>query len=606
MKRRIVSIAVALGLLVGLTVFPAQAATEDEIEQSITDGCAYLAWAQNPDGSWGKQDQVAKTGLAVIKLEERAFEEFESPFDEDYVYSSNVIAGLDYIFSQAGLSACCTNPDPANPTMICFVPGWTETYSTGIAMMAIAAGKDPARVVAVPGSIVNGWTYKQVMDACVAYFACAQNPDGGWRYQCFDPISDNSNTGYAVLGLSYAKVFGCAIPPALITSLSAWIDFIQCNPGDPGHTAANDGGSGYDSCCGWVNLLKTGNLLAEMALVGDAANAPRVQRAIAYIERHWDDMNYDPGWRGDRGTDNDGDGFIDEDPPDLQIDNDLDGLYNEDPVDGVDNDIDGLVDEDPVDVVDDDGDGLFNEDMGLPHYQAMYCLMKGLAAYGVDTLTVTRGGIPVDVKWFDEVADAIVKTQMSGGYWYWDWWGNHLLATPWALLTLEVVIPDVTPPMVWVEEAVNPHGKNVPPAGSSTMPGPKGGINDDGFYQLFAEDNRDPYPYMIICYFDPEAPAPEGEPSTTGWWVPVTDKAGDVFWCLSGTVIKLTEAPGAPPSVKKMGSTKGKASAVDYHITVPSSPPSPNNPYGVAVLVVAYDASGNSSWVVAWVPPPLK
>jgi len=31
-------------------------------------------------------------------------------------------------------------------------------------------------------------------------------------------------------------------------------------------------------------------------------------------------------------------------------------------------------------------------------------------------------------------------------------------------------------------ETVNPHGQNVPPAGSTTLPGPRGGINDDGFW----------------------------------------------------------------------------------------------------------------------------
>ncbi|HEX2359465.1 MAG TPA: hypothetical protein VHH72_06585, partial [Solirubrobacterales bacterium] len=38
--------------------------------------------------------------------------------------------------------------------------------------------------------------------------------------------------------------------------------------------------------------------------------------------------------------------------------------------------------------------------------------------------------------------------------------------------------------VAFCEETVNPHGQNVPPAGSTTLPGPKGGINDDGFYEV--------------------------------------------------------------------------------------------------------------------------
>jgi hypothetical protein len=38
--------------------------------------------------------------------------------------------------------------------------------------------------------------------------------------------------------------------------------------------------------------------------------------------------------------------------------------------------------------------------------------------------------------------------------------------------------------VAFCKETVNPHGQNVPPAGSTTLPGPNGGINDDGFYEV--------------------------------------------------------------------------------------------------------------------------
>lgn len=91
-------------------------------------------------------------------------------------------------------------------------------------------------------------------------------------------------------------------------------------------------------------------------------------------------------------------------------------------------------------------------------------------------------------------------------------------------------------------ETTNPHGQTVPPAGSTTMPGPRGGQNEDGFYRIASD---------------------------TGTAVKVKDTgSGRVFGPFpSGTKIKYTEAPGGTPSIKKIGSTNGQAGAVQYHIT---------------------------------------
>ncbi len=114
------------------------------------------------------------------------------------------------------------------------------------------------------------------------------------------------------------------------------------------------------------------------------------------------------------------------------------------------------------------------------------------------------------------------------------------------------------------KETVNPHGQNVPPAGSTTLPGPNGGQNDDGFYKVGSD---------------------------TGRPVILSDTDGNVFGTFaSGTRVKYTEANGAEPSVKKIGSENGQAGAVDFHIT------------GTGDLVVTVE--GRS--VTCFVPPPPK
>ena len=92
------------------------------------------------------------------------------------------------------------------------------------------------------------------------------------------------------------------------------------------------------------------------------------------------------------------------------------------------------------------------------------------------------------------------------------------------------------------QETTNPHGQTVPPAGSTTLPGPNGGQNEDGFYLIS---------------------------SNTGVDVFVKDLgSGTIFGPFpSGTKIKYTQAPGGTPTSKKIGSTSGQAGAVQVHIT---------------------------------------
>jgi hypothetical protein len=139
---------------------------------------------------------------------------------------------------------------------------------------------------------------------------------------------------------------------------------------------------------------------------------------------------------------------------------------------------------------------------------------------------------------------------------------------------ISIHVADITPPEVWCVESVNPHGKNIPPAGSTTLPGSKGGRNEDGFYQLWAVDNCDPDPMIYVSdLYDSVVFGPFG----------------------SGVVVKFTEDADATPECKKMGSSKGQAGAVAHHIILPGEP-----------VVVAVDAAGNAAFFPCFVPPPPK
>lgn len=376
------AIAITSLLLSTLPTATISAATEEEIEDSIVLGLRWLANNQNPNGSWGTSEEVGHTGLAVLKFLDRARELKVNPFSEAYEYSYTVRTGMDYLFLNAHIMEISPQPagDPdtdGDGVGVYFGSNeYSRCYSTGISLMAIASA-DQNRIVGAIGSAVDGWTYGEAVQDAVDYLAFAQNEAGnargGWGYyENFNDWSDNSNSGYVTLGLGYAERAGTTVPQFVHDELDIWINYIQTDvTGSP-----NDGGSGYTNPGDWVNMLKTGNLLYQMALLGDTVESQRVKDAIAYQERHWNDPNTDPGWK----------------------------------------------------------------DLDTPHYQAMFCIMKGFEVFMIEKINV--GG---DIDWFNEVSTAITSTQNPDGSWPNDVWGDNYLSTTWALLTLErvVAIPQI-------------------------------------------------------------------------------------------------------------------------------------------------------------------
>ncbi len=275
------------------------AATPAEIEEAIDDGVAWLVDQQNPAGYWQDGSYIAgPTGLALIKLEERAFELRYTPFDPCYPYKENVENGLEYLFSQMSIISTpnqpAGNPDTDGDGSGVYVNTNLPIYETGIVMMTIAASRNPDRLVDSPGSPVNGWTYKQVLVDMVDYMAFGQcdsgSGRGGWRYSP-NSGADNSCAGFAVSGLGYAESprygFNCTIPQFVKDELKIWIDYIQTDGG------ADDGGSGY-TAPGSANILRTGNLIFQMTFAEITPEDPNFQRALAYIGRNWSS-----GWSGD-------------------------------------------------------------------------------------------------------------------------------------------------------------------------------------------------------------------------------------------------------------------------------------------------------------------
>ena len=269
---------------------PVKAATEEEIEASIELGLEWLAAQQNLDGSWGNFYITAKTGLAVLKFIDYVKEvpDIDSWNDPEYEYHDVVVNGLSYLFSNGYYVDVTVQPagDPdtlVNGLGIRFI-GFDD-YETSIALMAIGATMTPTLTVTAPGPL-NGLTYANVVQDVVDYLSDVQREStyarGGWGYEGDPNWADNSVSGYASLGLGYAQQMGATIPQFVKDELTLWIGMIQSPAGYSYYRPPAVWPDPYEDL-----LLRTGNLLYQMALVGMPVEDPQVQLALTWIEDNW-------------------------------------------------------------------------------------------------------------------------------------------------------------------------------------------------------------------------------------------------------------------------------------------------------------------------------
>ncbi len=371
--------------------------------------------------------------------------------------------------------------------------------------------------------------------------------------------------------------------PNVLANLDTWINNVQ----EP------NGGSMYNPCWGpdGGNILRTGNLLYEMALVGRPLADPTVQAAIGFIENNW------PNWMGDaQGTFTMMKGL-----EAYQIDTLIVGAMDIDWFDEVSTFI----------VNDQNPDGSWPPNWGL-HLDTPWNLLTlekvvpppqfdvepdSASNYAGEDHTVTATvsdvlgnplpGVPVTFEVISGpnagaagicTVNADCTTDANGqvSFTYNGAGGPGIDQIEACgvdrceVVTKEWTPPPNTPPEAFCTESVNPAGKKIPPAGSTTLPGPKGGQNEDGFYELSSIDAEDGTADLYVSNASGSAvfgPFP------------------------SGAVVKITEDPDETPIAKPMG---GPNSAVAAHIILDSD-----------AVVFAVDSFGAVSDPVGCLVPPL-
>ncbi len=370
--------------------------------EALEKGAAWIVSKQLESGGWTESRDPGTTSLALSALTAHAKYLGVNPLSEDYDYHENVQKAIDYIFLRA-------TKDSENS----FVHwGVDQIYVLGPAIMAISSVETPDEVINIEGSSLNGMTHKQVVQQVVNFIGEAQVKSGPgiglWYYYHPTTSGDMSISGWVTLGLMYAKdKFNITIPQTLLDYLDEGIDIVLFDS-DPTHPLY--GGAGYisgstneTSYQSWVNIHKVGHLLAMLELVGDPITSPRVQAVLTFIQRHYNAPNsgasgvdytspylvndyLDVGWRG--------------------------GPNGNDP---------------------------------YPSYNATLTLMKGLLAYGIDTLTVAEE----PVVWQDDFDEVIIDNQDALGFWQSGGYPNspseqyRVYYTAWAMMTLLRSVPTI-------------------------------------------------------------------------------------------------------------------------------------------------------------------
>jgi hypothetical protein len=277
---------------------PVLSASEAEKRAAIDAGLAYLATTQNANGSFdggGLDYQISQTGSALLAF----LEEKPNWGSNAAAYQTVVDRGLDYLMNNAAIAPISNqpagNPDgDGNGVGVEFYTSGLDsrdTYVTGIVVPAIASSGTPDKVVTigplagrVDGTGPGGaWTYRDVVQNAVDYFAYGQNESGtargGWRYYANYGSSDQSTTQWPVITALFASKMGVEMPDFVTDELAIWTDYIQ-NP--------STGAAGYDSPyspAGEMN--ETGALLLMQDYVGLPTSDPSVQAALEYIDTHW-------------------------------------------------------------------------------------------------------------------------------------------------------------------------------------------------------------------------------------------------------------------------------------------------------------------------------
>lgn len=165
-----------------------------------------------------------------------------------------------------------------------------QTYIGGICLVALASSGAPNRVATVGGEHVYGRLYADIVQDMVDFFSWGQTDSGtgrgGWRYYA-NYSADMSTTQWPPLGMLAAEQnMGTVVPQFVRDELAIYLGITL-------NTAMNNDNGGYAytsvNSTTWYNITKASAGIISQEFLGTPLTDPKVESAIGFIYRHWND-----------------------------------------------------------------------------------------------------------------------------------------------------------------------------------------------------------------------------------------------------------------------------------------------------------------------------
>ena len=189
-------------------------AVEPKTEEAIEIGLAYLASAQNRDGSWSLQghgetvllrSNTAATGLCLLAFQGAGYTH------RQHQYAETIRRGIEFLMNhQQPNGDLYVQEDAVSNQNVAF-------YSHGIAALALCEAygmtQDPE--------------LREPAQRCLDFIVSTQHTErGGWRYTA-QVSSDTSVTGWMMMALKSGQLSGLEVPQETYQGIQRWLGLSQ-------------------------------------------------------------------------------------------------------------------------------------------------------------------------------------------------------------------------------------------------------------------------------------------------------------------------------------------------------------------------------------------
>jgi hypothetical protein len=230
-----------------------------EAQQAIDRGLAYLARAQQSDGSWGERQydgNVAVASLCGLAFMSGGHQPARGP------YGKVVTKALQYVLSR----------ENTKPPGFLFHHGGSShgpMYSHGFGTLLLAEAH---------GMVADRELRRKVRDTlgrAVKVILDAQNEEGGWRYQPYKENADISVTICQIMALRAARNVGVEVPKSAVDRCVEYVKACQ----------AGDGGFRYFKQGGITAFARSAAGVAALYSAG-VYQDPAVERGLRYLMQY--------------------------------------------------------------------------------------------------------------------------------------------------------------------------------------------------------------------------------------------------------------------------------------------------------------------------------